>query len=81
MNGIACSTGTRQRHASRCLRKCGRRRKVKAQPPLVTLAPGVVAKACQLDRRADRLLQLGLHEPAERLAHQAAELRAEVGHG
>jgi hypothetical protein len=32
--------------------------------------------AAALDREADALLQLGFHSQAERLAHQAAAIRA-----
>jgi len=34
--------------------------------------------AARMDRLADRLLQLGYHEPAERLSHRAQELREAV---
>lgn len=34
-----------------------------------------LARAAELDRTADALLTLNMVEPAERLAHRAAELR------
>ena len=36
------------------------------------------ARAAMLDRLADQQLQAGFHHQAERLAHQAAEMRSDA---
>ena len=52
-------------------------RRRKPKPPL--LPDPRAARAAMLDRLADAELQHGHHLAAERLAWQAAELRAETG--
>ena len=49
-----------------------RRRKLQVSPALLNFR---AARAAMLDRLADQQLQAGFHHQAERLAHQAAEMR------
>ena len=55
--------------------KYRRRRKVASHTP----PDPRQARAAMLDRLADQQLQAGFHRQAERLAHQAAQLRCGTG--
>jgi len=51
------------------------RRAVRRKPDPAEIATAIAAR---IDREADHLLHLGLHQQAELMAHRAAEMRTGV---